>query len=149
MSKRQFDSGANRDTDEGKLDYEGFLNPLVLKRFAEYMHKHRKLSDGTLRDSDNWQNGMPLDVYMKSLTRHFMDLWLIHRDEPEEAREGIEDVLCAILFNTQGYLLEILNKKKAREGPMVFTKAMLADVKFTIPKKLLKKPRKAGLSKNE
>lgn len=57
MSKivREFDTGANRDLDEDKYDYEGFLNPKVLEAYAKYMHKHRYLKDGSIRDSDNWQ----------------------------------------------------------------------------------------------
>lgn len=101
---RTFASGATRDTEEGKLDYEGFLSPLVLKRFAEYMHEHRVQSDGKLRASDNWKKGMPRDVYMKSLFRHFMDVWTQHRHEPTVS----EDALCAMLFNVQGYLHEVL-----------------------------------------
>ncbi|KKK53952.1 hypothetical protein LCGC14_3089650, partial [marine sediment metagenome] len=31
---RTFDSGANRSSEEGKLDFEGFLSPLVLERYA-------------------------------------------------------------------------------------------------------------------
>jgi len=34
---RTFDTGATRDTEDGKLDYEGFLSGRVLKRYAEYM----------------------------------------------------------------------------------------------------------------
>ena len=52
---RKFETGATRDTDEGKLDFEGFFSPIVMERFAEYMNKHRRQSDGQLRDSDNWQ----------------------------------------------------------------------------------------------
>ena len=68
---RTFDTGATRDTDDGKLDYEGFISPLVLERFARYMHTHRLQPDGTLRDSDNWQKGIPRDQYIKSAWRHF------------------------------------------------------------------------------
>ena len=68
---RKFDSGATRDIVEDKFDFEGFLSPLVLNRYAEYMNKHRKQSDGNLRDSDNWQKGIPMKVYMKSGFRHF------------------------------------------------------------------------------
>ena len=39
---RQFNTGATRDTDEDKYDYEGFYSPLVMERFAQYMNKHRK-----------------------------------------------------------------------------------------------------------
>ena len=43
---RQFSTGATRDTDEGKYDYEGFFSPLVLERYGEYMNKHRQQSAG-------------------------------------------------------------------------------------------------------
>ena len=102
---RKFASGATRDSDETKLDYEGFLSPLVLRRFAEYMHQHRLQADGKLRDSDNWQKGIPLDAYMKSGWRHFMDWWACHRASQDPA-----EALCALLFNVQGYLHEILRK---------------------------------------
>jgi hypothetical protein len=100
---RKFDTGATRDTDEGKHDYEGYLSPAVLVEFAEYMTKHRRQSDGSLRESDNWQKGIPKDQYLKSLLRHAMDLWLIHRGLGHMAREGIKDALAGVFFNTQGY----------------------------------------------
>ena len=103
---REFTTGATRNNDEGKFDYEGFLSPAVIDRFAEYMHKHRVQADGKLRDSDNWQKGMPRDAYMKSGYRHFMDWWKEHRGI--ESREGLEEALCALLFNVQGYLHEVL-----------------------------------------
>jgi hypothetical protein len=106
---RTFETGATRDTEEGKLDYEGFLSPAVLKRYAEYMHEHRLQKDGTMRASDNWQKGMPLDVYIKSLFRHFMDLWQMHRhgvklDASDAWFKAQQDALCAIMFNAMGYL---------------------------------------------
>jgi len=106
---RTFDSGATRDSEEGKNDYEGFISPLVIERFGDYMTKHRTQSDGGLRDSDNWQKGMTLDCYMKSGWRHFLDVWKEHRGLG--SREGMEDALCALLFNIQGYLHEYLKKK--------------------------------------
>lgn len=104
---RTFDSGATRDTDHGKLDYEAFLSPLVLKRFAEYMHHHRT-QGGEIRDGDNWQKGMPKDEYMKSAWRHFMDVQLCHDGYEDKARGDLEEALCALLFNVQGYLHELL-----------------------------------------
>lgn len=106
---REFTTGATRDNDTEKYDYEGFLSPLVLQRYAAYMHKHRLQADGKLRESDNWQKGMPKDCFIKSAWRHFMDWWLEHRALP--SREGLEDALCALLFNVMGYLHEILKDK--------------------------------------
>ena len=103
---RKFETGATRDSDKDKYDYEGFLSPLVLEAFAAYMHRHRHQSDGSLRDSDNWQKGIPLVQYMKSLWRHFFDVWKEHRGCP--SKEGIVFALLGTFFNTQGYLHEVL-----------------------------------------
>lgn len=103
---RTFDTGATRDNDDTKLDYEGFLSPIVLERFAQYMHKNRVQADGKLRASDNWQKGIPKDQYMKSAYRHFMDVWLNHRHH--SAREDMETSICALMFNIMGYLHEEL-----------------------------------------
>jgi hypothetical protein len=107
---RTFDTGATRDSDTGKYDIEGFLSPEVLFEFAAYMHKHRHLSDGTVRASDNWQAGIPKDVYMKSLLRHILDLWLYHREAGVSRPEtgvvpSLHETLGGILFNVQGYWL--------------------------------------------
>src|SRR6266496_958544 len=105
---RKFETGATRDDDNSKLDYEGFLCPLVLHRFAEYMHQHRVQTDGTLRASDNWQKGIPTDAYMKSMFRHFMDLWSAHRQGHAD-----QDALCALMFNVMGYLHVVLTSPDA------------------------------------
>jgi hypothetical protein len=112
MTIRKFNTGATRDTDANKLDFEGFMHPLVLERFAQYMNKHRKQSDGNLRASDNWQKGIPKDAYIKSGWRHFFDWWKEHRGIA--SRDGIEEALCALMFNAMGYLYEILRNKEAR-----------------------------------
>lgn len=31
--KREFKTGANRNSDEAKIDFEGFLSPLVLQKY--------------------------------------------------------------------------------------------------------------------
>jgi hypothetical protein len=105
---RKFESGATRDTDEGKFDYEGFLSPIVLDRFAAYMHENRVQADGNLRDSDNWQRGIPLDAYMKSMMRHFMDVWALHRGFVAKSGVGMEEALCAMMFNVMGMLFETM-----------------------------------------
>jgi hypothetical protein len=110
MSTRKFITGATRDTDVGKLDYEGFYSPIVMVEFAKYMNKNRVQSDGGIRSSDNWQKGIPKDAYMKSMHRHFMDLWLEHRGYKGRARK--KEALCAILFNAQGYLFELLKEEQ-------------------------------------
>lgn len=47
---------------------------------------------------------------MKSGWRHFMDWWMEHRGFP--SREGIEDAICALIFNASGYLATLLTDKE-------------------------------------
>ena len=116
---RTFDTGATRDTTEGKHEPWGFTSALAEKRFCEYMHKHRKQADGNMRDSDNWKKGMSVDVYKHSLSRHVQDLRLILEGFPHQAEErDLEEVLCAILFNTQGMLFETVKKRIINETRM-------------------------------
>jgi hypothetical protein len=110
---RKFNTGATRGSDAMKLDYEGFENPFVTERFAEYMDSHRIQADGEPRDSDNWQKGIEQTAYVKSLVRHVQDLRLVWRGgtatDPETGEEvSIEELLCAIIFNAQGLLFEKL-----------------------------------------
>ena len=108
---REFESGATRDTVEGKFDFEGFLSPAVLNRYAEYMNKHRTQTDGNVRDSDNCQKGIPIATYMKSGYRHFFGWWANHRKADIVIKEDIEESLCALLFNAMGYLHEYLKNE--------------------------------------
>ena len=105
---RYFETGAYRDTDAGKNDYEGFLDPLVIEAFGDYMTKHRLQSDGEMRDSDNWQRGIPREQYMKSAWRHFLDLWQEHRGYA--SRDGIDEALGGLVFNILGYWHEHLKE---------------------------------------
>ena len=115
---RLFDTGATRDTAEGKPDYEGYLSPLVIERFGQYMMKNQLQSDGSLRASDNWQKGIPKDVYMKSGWRHFMDWWRLHRSKSYLV-EAMEETLSALMFNVMGYLHEHITRTRAAQGKMV------------------------------
>ncbi len=106
MGNREFDTGATRDTDADKLDFEGAVSPSVLWEFAKYMRKHTIDSDGNERSSDNWQKGFPDEVLMKSLLRHVMDLWLMHRGydvERPESGESVtwDDAFGGAFFNLQ------------------------------------------------
>jgi hypothetical protein len=107
---RYFESGSYRDTDETKNDYEGFIDPNVLVAYGDYMAKHRMQSDGHMRESDNWQSGIPMREYVKSALRHALDLWLHHRTE--NSRDGIDEALGGLLFNVMGYWSELLKHRR-------------------------------------
>ena len=118
---RTFDTGATRDSEQGKYDYEGFLSPLVLHAFAAYMHEHRKMPDGSMRDADNWQQGFGRPVIMKSLVRHLMDLWLLHdgfavpRPETGEVPTW-DDALGGLMFNVMAYWFDVLTTRPPQPG---------------------------------
>jgi len=105
---RVFDTGATRSPLADKLEYLGYLNPMVLKRFAEYMKKHQIQSDGQRRTADNWQKNIPLESLYDSKTRHFFDVWLYARGYESEMTEQIEEALCADIFNTMAILKRLL-----------------------------------------
>lgn len=102
---REFDTGATRDTNEGKYDYSGFISPAVMTIFAAYMHRHRKQADGTMRAANNWKKGIPVTAYHESLIRHVFEYWLYVEQHGGAFDEAI-DSLCAIMFNVQGLLHE-------------------------------------------
>lgn len=94
----------NRNSDNGKYDIEGFINPLVLDKFYEYMHHHRFLENWEMRNSDNWQKWFweeHYEVCMKSLLRHVHDLWMEHRGY--KSREWVHSALMGSLFNLMAY----------------------------------------------
>ena len=116
---RNFDTGATRDTEDGKIDYWGFISPKAMKSFGEYMMKHQKQADGKLRASDNWKKGIPMDAYLRSMFRHMMDVKALLDTSSIDRMEGYApdeavELMNAILFNVQGWLHEAM---KIREVP--------------------------------
>ena len=115
---RKFDTGATRDTVEGKLDYVKALCPLVLRRYVQYLDKHRLQPDGSMRDFNNWKKGIPRETYHSSKGRHFFADWLLEEGYEVSDNHGSvseEDALCGELFNTMGKLREILKAKLKQE----------------------------------
>jgi|SRR5579859_778641 len=118
-----FETGATRNDNSEKFDYEAFLNPDVLHEFGKFMHHHRRQKDGSVRDGDNWQKGIPFKAYIKSLVRHSIDLWRMHRGytviNPDTGEPHTrEELCCAVMFNAMGYLKELLHPSVVNlEGP--------------------------------
>lgn len=116
MVGRYFDTGAYRDTDDNKNDYEGCFCPLVIEEFGNYMKKNRLQPDGSIRLDDNWQKGIPKEQYVKSLFRHYHQLWKLHRGHETKDEKGNilteEEAACGVMFNVMGYLHEILKEEK-------------------------------------
>lgn len=110
---RTFESGATRDELAQKPDYEGYLSPLVIERFGQYMLEHQQTPDGP-RASDNWQLGIPKDEYIKSFFRHAITVWKAHRNGQVD-----QAAWCAIMFNAMGYLHESLKAEPVIAPPTI------------------------------
>lgn len=114
-SFRSFATGATRSADATRYDPEAYLSPIVLEFYCEFMRDNRKMADGSVREGDNWQKGIPLPVYMKGMWRHFLHLWTRHRNfdvQDKAASDSIEKDLCAVIFNAHGMLHELLKTKR-------------------------------------
>ena len=116
---QQFTTGAYRDKSDNKPDFEACFSPLVLARYAQYIASKRNVptfKDNGVRPDDNWQMGIPKESYMKSKIRHTIASWTIHRGFKAFDEKGdlvdLEEALCAELFNTMGYLFEVLKEKE-------------------------------------
>ena len=73
---RTFDTWANRDTADWKLEYCKYINPLCDYSFSVYMNS-KQIIDWEKRDGDNRQKWIPSDSLFDSLTRHIEILKLL------------------------------------------------------------------------
>ena len=113
---RVFPTGATRSPAEGKPEYAGYLHPSVIKAYGEYMLKHQTQSDGKQRDSRNYRKGIPLESYMQSMFRHFVEVWSIYEANMDTGinqfdRADMIEALTALFFNVHGMTMEILKEK--------------------------------------
>lgn len=86
---RQFKTGAQRDTGDGKLRMS--LVPQqelkrVMKRYLDGAEKYGE---------NNWMNGMPLSVYYDCAHRHLEAWWRGENDE-DHAAAVVWNMLCAM-----------------------------------------------------
>lgn len=113
---RKLGQGALRNLSDNKYAYERFFDPEVLHTYAAYMHKHRRIKGGAVREPDNWKLGITESAWIDSLIRHTMDLWRLKHGytviDPDTGKPTTaKDLLCAILFNTMGLLYEQVKLK--------------------------------------
>lgn len=132
---RKFQSGATRDSNDGKIAYYGFRHPLVEHSFGKYMLGHQIQADGKKREANNWWGTWDEKISIDSLVRHAEELQAIDagyyvyrvrgfngessiiRETPDKNLEGFgarvskEDVYNAIRFNAGAGLLKLLKTK--------------------------------------
>lgn len=98
----KFNTGAIRDSQEGKEDYIETIPWASMKRFAKYMtSKKAKYGAG------NFKKGIPISSYEQSLLRHIQKY--IENKYEGGTVEVNEDHLSAIVFNVFGIMYEERN----------------------------------------
>jgi hypothetical protein len=119
---RNYETGATRNSDEGKMQYARIFDPGVERAFAEYMESQRVQADGKVRDPDNWKKGIPIQDYLDSQRRHWHDVWALLSDRKDLAEEkDLVTALCALKFNVDGMLFEVLKarREQAKANPAI------------------------------
>lgn len=111
MSITKFNTGAIRDTQEGKLDFVETLSWTALNRYIQYMTS-KKVKYG----SGNFKKGIPIDSYERSLIRH-LDKYM--RNKFENGNDELDqDHLAAMVFNIFGIMHEEEQIKLTEEDKM-------------------------------
>ena len=96
---REFNTGANRNVSEGKIDPSAAQCPRCFQLYCEYIKKNRKLVNGVVRSDDNWQKGFPPKETIKSLRRHTLDTELHLHGDGQHAEETYDNALGGVIFN--------------------------------------------------
>jgi len=101
ITDRSFETGAVRDTDEGKESYIDSVSFLALKRYALFQ---KNACEKRGYSKDNWRKGIPIKVYEESLMRH-LQKYLSNKYEGTNIEPDV-DHLGAAFFNLQGIMHE-------------------------------------------
>jgi Domain of unknown function (DUF5664) len=89
--KRTFESGAQRDSNEGKIRPD-LISPYMLKALGKV------LADGATHYGErNWEKGMPLDIFKESAARHYVQ-WMANETDEDHAAKLIFNVMAFIHF---------------------------------------------------
>ena len=88
---RTFNSGAKRDSNEGKENYSVNVSALALRRYAQYM-----TGKANLYGEGNYLKGIPSKECLESLLRH-INKYLIEKQTGIVVEDS--DHLSACIFN--------------------------------------------------
>lgn len=100
--KQEFDTGAHRDSQDGKGRYD-LLSPVAIERLARWYEQGAKKYGAR-----NWEQGMPVTRCWDSAVRHLFKHMGGHRDE---------DHLAAALWNICA-IIHIEDRAEVGELPL-------------------------------
>jgi hypothetical protein len=118
--KRQtFDTGAVRDTQDGKGRYD-LISTIATKRLALVLQKGM-----TKYGARNWEKGMPLSRYMDSAKRHLDQFLEGHRDE-DHAGQAYFNIMA--LIHTEEMIRRGLLPEELNDLPNFVDRKMILPV---------------------
>ena len=86
---RQFETGAQRDTDEGKLRMSLIPHDELKRVMKRYLDGAEKYGE------NNWMKGMPLSVFYDCAHRH-LEAWWRGENTEDHAAAVVWNMLCAM-----------------------------------------------------
>ena len=140
MTTRTFETGATRNGNKGKYEFDKYVNPINELSYAQYMKSHQVIN-WEYRPWDNRQKGIPFDSLFESAYRHMQTLCLLYQwydvyeieengefdwivvdwGEPVEWGSNVHkkdfiEQLNAIRFNTEAMKLQYLTSNIIGNG---------------------------------
>ena len=94
-NNRQFDTGAQRDTSEGKLRMSLIPQQELERVMCRYLDGAEKYGE------NNWMKGMPMSVYYDCMHRHLLAWWR-GDDTEDHAAAVVWNMLCAMWTEKNG-----------------------------------------------
>ena len=94
-NNRQFDTGAQRDTSEGKLRMSLLPQQELERVMRRYLDGAEKYGE------NNWIKGMPMSVYYDCMHRHLLAWWR-GDDTEDHAAAVVWNMLCAMWTEKNG-----------------------------------------------
>ena len=94
-NNRQFDTGAQRDTSEGKLRMSLIPQQELERVMRRYLDGAEKYGE------NNWMKGMPMSVYYDCMHRHLLAWWR-GDDTEDHAAAVVWNMLCAMWTEKNG-----------------------------------------------
>lgn len=115
QKNRKFNTGAQRDTSDGKLRMS-LIPQQELKRVMK-----RYLDGAEKYGENNWMKGMPLSVYFDSANRH-LERWWRGEDDEDHAAAVVWNILCAMHTERKARDVDALPHECQMDDRMKFPK---------------------------
>jgi len=114
-NNRKFDTGAQRDTGEGKLRMSLLPQPELKRVMRRYLEGAEKYGE------NNWMKGMPLSVYFDCAHRH-LERWWRGEDDEDHAAAVVWNMLCAMYTERKAHDVDAFPKEKQLDDRIKFPK---------------------------